>query len=125
MTEFPFTDIGRVYFKNREFICHCDDKRCQAKLYKPDERLAAFLDVLRAAAGRAININSGWRCESHNGAVGGAQSSLHLTGRAADISFLAGGDLHALFNTAKRLSKLPEFQLAELLFYERYIHIAV
>lgn len=44
------------------------------------------LDPLRAAWGRPITVNSGYRCPALNRAVGGAASSQHLLGKAADIT---------------------------------------
>lgn len=43
------------------------------------------LDPLRTAWGKPIVVNSGYRCAKLNKAVGGASSSQHLTGQAADI----------------------------------------
>ena len=43
------------------------------------------LDPLREALGRPVNINSGFRSESVNKAVGGSSSSQHRYGEAADI----------------------------------------
>lgn len=36
----------------------------------------------------SVIINSGCRCAEHNEAVGGAKSSQHLKGRAADCNFI-------------------------------------
>lgn len=44
-----------------------------------------ILDPLREALGRPVNINSGFRSEAVNKAVGGAASSQHRFGEAADI----------------------------------------
>jgi uncharacterized protein YcbK (DUF882 family) len=43
------------------------------------------LERLRAAVAAPVRVTSGWRSPAHNLAVGGAQRSLHLDGRAADI----------------------------------------
>lgn len=43
------------------------------------------LEPLRTSLGQAIVISSGWRPKWLNTAIGGAQNSAHLTGRAADI----------------------------------------
>jgi uncharacterized protein YcbK (DUF882 family) len=45
-----------------------------------------MLEELRGVWGRPLVITSGYRCERHNIAVGGALRSLHRLGRAADIS---------------------------------------
>lgn len=44
-----------------------------------------ILDPLREAYGKPIIVTSGFRCKELNKAVGGATSSQHLTGEAADI----------------------------------------
>lgn len=43
------------------------------------------LDPLRLHLGRAVKVNSGYRSEAVNQAVGGSKSSRHKTGEAADI----------------------------------------
>lgn len=43
------------------------------------------LDPLRDKFGRPIMVNSGFRCTALNKAVGGASTSQHMTGEAADI----------------------------------------
>jgi hypothetical protein len=49
------------------------------------KRLCVWLEVLRDKAGHAIVINSGYRSPQLNKKVGGAPTSNHLTGCAADI----------------------------------------
>ncbi|MBR4338903.1 MAG: hypothetical protein IKP91_11825 [Bacteroidaceae bacterium] len=44
-----------------------------------------FLDPLREAIGSPICISSGYRCKDLNTAVGGAETSAHLLGLAADF----------------------------------------
>ncbi|MBP5172402.1 MAG: hypothetical protein J6037_01675 [Bacteroidales bacterium] len=44
-----------------------------------------FLDPLREAIGSPICISSGYRCRDLNTAVGGAETSAHLLGLAADF----------------------------------------
>ncbi|MDR1651664.1 MAG: peptidase M15 [Synergistaceae bacterium] len=68
------------HFKLREFQCGC----CGTVKLRPE--LIAMLEALRALWGRPISLTSGYRCEQHNRAVGGASRSLHMAGRAADIS---------------------------------------
>ncbi|MGV7210509.1 D-Ala-D-Ala carboxypeptidase family metallohydrolase [Oxalobacteraceae bacterium A2-2] len=49
-------------------------------------RVAGVLEQVRAAVGRPITVSSGYRCPALNTAVGGASSSAHLQGLAADIT---------------------------------------
>ena len=48
-------------------------------------KLAASLEKVREVLGHPVKINSGFRCLKLNLAIGGAKSSSHMTGCAADI----------------------------------------
>lgn len=48
-------------------------------------RLADYLDGIRAKLGKPILISSGYRCPMLNKAVGGVVNSQHLKGLAADL----------------------------------------
>lgn len=50
-----------------------------------DETLTVVLQCIREHFGKPVTITSGYRTAAHNAAVGGAKSSQHLLGRAADI----------------------------------------
>ena len=69
-------------FKAREFDCKC--KNCSDT--KIDPLLIAFLQAIRDHFNAPVTLNSGFRCVSHNKAVGGAANSKHLYGSAADIT---------------------------------------
>ena len=49
------------------------------------KRLCGWLEVLRERYGEPIRINSGYRSPQLNRKIGGAPTSNHLTGCAADI----------------------------------------
>jgi len=63
-----------------DFACPCcgENKTTAGFFYKMHnaERLAVM----------SFLITSGYRCEEHNKAVGGSETSSHLKGEAADIS---------------------------------------
>lgn len=69
------------HFVEREFAC----KHCGAARVSP--HLVQHLERLRAAVGRPLHVVSGYRCPTHNRAVGGASRSRHLMGDAADLAF--------------------------------------
>ena len=50
-----------------------------------DEVLMLLLQCIREHFGKPVTITSGYRTAAHNATVGGAKSSQHLLGRAADI----------------------------------------
>ncbi len=49
------------------------------------QRLAEGLEAVQSVLGHPIRISSGYRCPKLNAAVGGARTSQHLQGLAADI----------------------------------------
>lgn len=83
------------YFTADEFACKCG--MCDAKI---DMYFVLRLDDLRKAYGKPLMITSGVRCESHNKAIGGAKSSKHLLGIAADIYCELATDRYRLLQLA-------------------------
>ena len=72
--------VSYAYFTTKELECPCCGK---------DQMDHVFMDKLvhfRTEMGFPFNINSAFRCESHNLEVGGAENSAHLKGRAVDIN---------------------------------------
>ena len=67
-------------FKVRELRC-----RDGSDTVMVDEALMLLLQCIREHFGKAVTITSGYRTAAHNAAVGGAKSSQHLLGRAADF----------------------------------------
>lgn len=75
---------GSKYFKRNEFHCKCG-KYCDGFPVEPSEKLVKVLDQIREHFDAPVTITSGVRCKTHNANVGGASSSQHLKGTAADI----------------------------------------
>lgn len=69
-------------FTSLEFDCH--GKGCCSST-KIDNKLINYLQKIRNHFGKAVSINSGYRCAKHNASVGGASRSNHMDGEAADI----------------------------------------
>ena len=69
-------------FTSDEF--DCNGKGCCSETLV-DAKLVEYLQKIRDHFGVAVTINSGYRCEKHNAAVGGASKSKHKYGQAADI----------------------------------------
>ena len=67
-------------FTVREFRC-----RDGSDVVMIDESLVVLLQCIREHFGTPIALTSSYRTAAHNKSVGGAKSSQHLLGRAADI----------------------------------------
>lgn len=70
------------------------------------------LDPLREAWGKPLTVTSGYRCPELNKIVGGAKTSHHLRGMAADISTGNRVENRRLFQLVLDL-KLPFTQLID------------
>lgn len=68
-------------FKVSEFRC----KDGSDKVLIDVDFVKNVLQAIRDHFGAPVNINSGYRTESHNAQVGGAKASYHMQGRAFDI----------------------------------------
>lgn len=69
-------------FNSTEFDCH-GNGCCRETVI--DLEMVDILQEIRNHFGKAVTVNSGYRCKTHNTAVGGARKSKHLSGMAADI----------------------------------------
>lgn len=94
------------HFDSKEFSCPCCGK------VEVSPRLVSALEVLRAAVGgKAIRINSGYRCPSHNKSVGGVQNSQHVLGLAVDV-YVEGLSGQGIYDAASSISAFHGFGVA-------------
>ena len=95
------------HFSAEEFRCKGQYQHtcnCHGRI-KVKHRLIELLEQLRELCGnRPLYINSGYRCPTHNAAVGGAASSQHCLGTAADVSRPAGMTFEDFVSAVKQLS---------------------
>lgn len=63
--------------------------------------IEVVLDPLREWYGKPIYVNSGYRCEALNKAVGGVSNSFHLYGQGADITAGSREENEKLFTYIK------------------------
>ena len=86
-------------FKIHEFECSCGCKM-PLEVYENVIKLSGQLQKLRDYTGRAITINSAYRCHEHNRKSGGSSRSQHLLGKAADITIegLKPAEVYRLIN---------------------------
>lgn len=71
-------------FNISEFECKCGCTMPESVLSNI-KIVAINLQILRDAVDKPITINSAYRCESHNKAIGGSKHSQHILGKASDI----------------------------------------
>ena len=85
------------------------------------------LEPLRKRFGQPIYVNSGYRTQELNRAVGGAVKSFHLYGRAADIRAANLSDNNTLYALIKEL-RLPVHELLKeqvIKGIPTWIHVAI
>ena len=81
---------------------HIDNTPNQTVIDSLTKLIEAVLDPLREWYGKPIRVNSGYRCEALNKAVGSkAKNSQHLYGEAADITAGSKEENEKLFNYIK------------------------
>lgn len=72
------------HFSFREFACKCGGRSKGCAIQRVHRELLEGLEDLRDVAGPQ-EVISGYRCPVHNAKVGGASSSQHVYGAAADV----------------------------------------
>ena len=82
MKHFSIEELCRSGVAARMGIDNTPNEEVRERL---GELVDNVLDPLREWYGRPIMVNSGYRCEELNEAVGGVGNSQHLSGEAADI----------------------------------------
>ena len=84
------------------------------------------LQPIRDELDEPITVNSGYRCEKLNKAVGGVSNSAHKTGSAADITLGNKTDNERLFNLIVKMRKSGKIEFDQLLDESDYawVHIA-
>lgn len=116
------------HFKRSEFACKCG---CGADHVEP--LLVQHCETIRQAAGMAVRINSGTRCEKHNIKVGGVPKnkdgtggSFHLYGKAADLSCVMGArKLYELIQALYAAGKLPGLEYCIWYKKKNFVHIDI
>lgn len=79
------------------------------------KELASLLQTIRDAYGYPIHVTSGYRCAELNVAVGGATSSQHTLGQAADIVAVGGRTNAHLFSVIKKLIEAGAIRVGQLI----------
>lgn len=84
--------------------------------------LVSRLNVIRRMIGVPLYINSGYRSRRLNREVGGAECSLHLFGKAADVA-VYDKDLGDLWEILSDSHVRNALSIRELIKHTSYIHV--
>lgn len=117
MKYFTIEELTRSYTARR---CRIDNTPTPESTANMRRLVKTVLDPARERLGKAIYVNSGYRCQELNRKVGGVANSYHLQGRAADLDTRTG-DNRRLYEI---LLNLPH---TELIWEQggKWIHIAL
>lgn len=75
------------------------------------------LQPLRDIAGVPLQINSGYRCEELNAAIGGVPTSQHVKGEAADVAFPQPIEL-------ARMAAANHLPFDQMIIYPTFVHFS-
>lgn len=118
------------YFKMKEFECRCGCVMPAEVKTNIEALVHNVLDPVRDAYGKPIGVNSGFRCEKHNKAVGGVPRSQHLVGEAADIRPVQGVQrVQGVQEFKEELMKLARIivqqgRFDQLILYPTFLHVS-
>jgi len=103
-----------------EFDCR-DGSKVPYQYVPNVTRLADCLQTIRDHIGTPIHITSAYRSPAHNSAVGGAEKSQHLIGKAAD---LVSNSLtpRQLYDIIEHLIKNGKIREGGLGLYNSFVH---
>lgn len=79
------------YYPAEKWQCRCG--KCDVSAIAPHPMLVYVVDAISDEFAKkddygSLNLNSAIRCIDHNRSVGGGQYSMHVTGEAADLSYV-------------------------------------
>lgn len=106
---------------SREARCH-DGTEVPDGLRPNIIHLCAQLEVLRADLGEPIIVNDMYRTAAHNAAVGGADHSQHMLGRAADVR-CANATPAAIKAAVERLIADGKMDIGGIGIYPGFVHL--
>ena len=121
MKYFKKEELARCFRENGARCRECPLKQPADKLPGGcEENLEALmenvLEPARAAYGKPLYVNSGYRCSIHNAAVGGASGSQHMRGEAADV--------HCEDNLALARIIVANGKFDQLILYPTFLHVS-
>jgi uncharacterized protein YcbK (DUF882 family) len=108
-----------LYITKKDYACHHCGKL--PPFYEPDypsiihEILFDRFKQIRDSWGKPLHIDSGYRCQEHNKAVGGEEWSVHCFGLALDLGVDNEEEVHQLVHVAETID--PDLRIG----FQRYL----
>jgi len=107
-----------------EFACN-DGTQVPEHLIPNVQVLANSLQALRDVLGEPIFINSAYRHEEYNRAIGGSKRSQHILAKAADIRVGEGFTPSIIYDLIEEMTKTGEMTQGGLGLYDTFVHYDV
>jgi len=111
------------HFDSTEFACK--GKSCCSHSAPMSIELVYALEILREKANQPLHINSGFRCRTHNKAIGGAENSQHCLGMAVEVRTPEGFTDQEFFELCEGLNIDSELLFSGIGLYEGRIHVDI
>lgn len=99
----------------------CIDQTPSPEVLENLKATAQHMELVRMVLGVPIHVNSAYRSNALNKAIGGASNSAHLTGFAVDFTAPAYGTPQAI---AKRLSESGSINFDQCIYEGTWVHIS-
>ena len=114
------------WFKEKEFVCKCCGELPPLAQANVRALVENVLDPAREMLGRAIQVNSGYRCPRHNEEVRGATNSQHMKGEAADICPVKSEKIIDKSFTVQDLVNVIKMHgvFDQLIVYPTFVHVS-
>ena len=113
-------------FSKSEFECKSGEEM-PLDVLENVKLLAIQLQKIRDYVGKPIRINSAYRSEAHNEAIGGVKTSQHILGKAADITIdtFTPDEVVSIIENMLTNEMLGGFYIGGLGSYNTFTHIDI
>ena len=113
-------------FSKSEFECKSGEEM-PLDVLENVKLLAIQLQKIRDYVGKPIRINSAYRSEAHNKAIGGVKTSQHILGKAADITIdtFTPDEVVSIIENMLTNEMLGGFYIGGLGSYNTFTHVDI
>jgi len=113
-------------FTKSEFDCKSGEEM-PLDVLENVKLLAIQLQKIREYVGKPIRINSAYRSEAHNEAIGGVKTSQHILGKAADITIdtFTPDEVVSIIENMLTNEMLGGFYIGGLGSYNTFTHVDI